>query len=119
MDGIKSFALDETGDILIENKEIQMVNDKELIRQEVWEILSTNKGEWFFNWEQGIEFDNILGKGVTEEAVRNEIVDGLQQVDENLSISDFSMTVKGRKAYVKFNAVNEVTNEEIQVSTTF
>lgn len=116
---MKGFALDSTGDILIENNKIQMVDGKELLRQKVQEVISTNKGEWFANWEQGIEFDNILGKNVTEEAVRNEIIDGLQQVDENLSLSSFSMEVEGRKLKAKFQAVNEETKEEIIVATEF
>ena len=116
---MKSFALDETGDILIFNNQIQMVDGKDLLRQKVWEVISTNKGEWFFDWEQGIEFDNILGKGTTEDAVMNEIIDGLQQVDENLSIADFSMEIEGRTAHIKFKAVNEDTNEEIIVATEF
>ena len=116
---MKSIALDSTGDILIENNKIQMVDGKELTRQKVQEVISTDKGEWYFNREQGIEFDNVLGKGITEEMVRNEIIDGLHQVDPNLNLSSFSMELKGRDAYVKFSALNEEINEEIIVATKF
>lgn len=116
---MKSIALDESGDILIENNVINMVDGDELLRQKVHEVLQTNQGEWFFDWEQGIIFSNILGKGVTEEAVRTEIERGLRQVDEDLTISSFEMSISGRKLTVNFTAVNEDTNEEIKVSTEY
>ena len=116
---MKSLALDETGDLLIENNTLQMVDGNELLRQKVQEVINTNKGEWFFDWEQGIDFSNILGKGVTEEAVMLEIEDGLRQVDENLSISNFSMEKKGRKLTVTFTATDTTTEEEISVTTEF
>ena len=116
---MKSLALDETGDLLLENGAFQMVDGKELIRQKVFEVINTHKGEWPFDWEQGVDQSHFLGKGVTEEAVMAEIADGLKQVDENLSIADFAMTKKGRSISVRFAAVSETTNEEISVTTDY
>lgn len=116
---MKSFALDNSGDLIIENHEIKMVEGDELIRQKVQEIINTNKGEWFMDWEQGIDFSNLLGKGVTEEMVQAEIEDGLQQVDEDLMLSEFSMSVVGRKLFVNFKAINESSDTEIEVATEF
>lgn len=107
--------MDSTGDVLIENNEIQMVEGNELLRQTVQSIIETNKGEWFEDWDEGIEFSNILGKGVTEEMVIAEIEDGLQQVDENLNISNFEMSVKGRVLTVKFTCADEENDTEIEV----
>lgn len=59
---MKSFALDENGDLLIKNGEIQMVSGAELTQQKVKTVLSTNKGEWSLNVDEGIDFKNILGK---------------------------------------------------------
>lgn len=116
---MKSFALDNTGDLIIVNHELKMVEGDELIRQKVQEVINTNKGEWFLDWEQGIDFSNVLGKGVTEEMVKAEIEDGLQQVDEDLIISDFSMATVGRKLLIEFIAINENNGTEIAVSTEF
>ncbi len=46
----------------MKNQEIQMVNGSELLRQTVKTVLSTNKGEWSLNINEGIDFYNILGK---------------------------------------------------------
>lgn len=103
--------------MLIENNEIQMVEGDELLRQTVQSIINTNKGEWFTDWDEGIEFSNILGKGVTEEMVMAEIEDGLQQVDETLNITDFSMSLKERTLTVKFTCTSEDSDTELEVET--
>ena len=59
---MKGFALDKNGDLIIENNEIQMIDGAELTRQTVQTVLSTNKGEWSLNVDEGINFRNILGK---------------------------------------------------------
>lgn len=119
MIAIKDFALDQKGDLIIENSDIQIVEGEELLKQTIKNILSTNKGEWFLDWEQGIEFSNILGKGVTEEIVQAEIEEGLQQVDETLHISEFKMNVNGRSLTVSFKATNEEKDTEIEVTETW
>ena len=58
---MKGFEL-SNGDVVIKNGEIQMVSGAELTRQTVETVLGTNKGEWFFNVDEGITFSNILGK---------------------------------------------------------
>lgn len=113
---VKGFAIDSTGDLLIDNNEIQMVEGEELLKQTVQSIIGTNKGEWFLNENEGIEFSNILGKGVTEEMVKAEIEDGLQQVDDTLSISDFSMSLNERCLTVTFTATNDNGSTEIEVT---
>lgn len=116
---MKSLALNATGDLLIENHALQMVDGNELIRQKVQEVINTNKGEWFFDWEQGIDFSNVIGKGVTEESVRLAIEDGLQQVDEGLIISNFTMVQNDRTLTVKFTAITEADETEIDITTEF
>ena len=52
----------KNGDVLIEKNEIQMISGAELLCQTVKSVLNTNKGEWYFDEDEGIEFSNILGK---------------------------------------------------------
>lgn len=105
----KSFALDSAGDLLIENNEISIVVGESLIQQKVWSVLRTNLKEWFFDWEQGVDFNNLLGKNTNEELVRYEIERGLAQVDETFVITEFVYEVDKvtRKAKVSFKAKNE------------
>lgn len=50
------------GDLVITNNEIELVEGNELKRQTIQSVLSTNKGEWFFDAEEGIDFQSILGE---------------------------------------------------------
>lgn len=59
---MKGFALDERGDLIIENGVIQMVHGVDLTTQTLKSVFSTQKGEWFFNQDEGIEINEILGK---------------------------------------------------------
>lgn len=59
---MKGFALNEQGDLLIENGDIQMAHGAELTKQTIKTVLGTQKGEWFLNWDEGINHNEILGK---------------------------------------------------------
>lgn len=59
---IKGFAVNDKGDVIIESGNIQMVYGSELTKQTIKTVLGTQKGEWFLNWEEGIDHNNILGK---------------------------------------------------------
>lgn len=105
---MKGFALNSDGDVLIENNEITMVYAEDLIRQTVETVLGTNKGEWSLNIEEGITFSNILGKQQDEDVIKNEIYQGLLQVDDTFEITNFSCEfdrVK-RKLIISFIATN-------------
>lgn len=106
---MQGFMLDDDGDVVINNNDIQLVENEELIRQKVRNVLSTNKGEWFLNEDEGINFDNLLGKNNPEELVRAEIEQGIQQVDENFAITEFEMYAdkNSRKLTVNFTATNK------------
>lgn len=103
---MKDLALDSKGDLLIENNDLVLVTGDEEIRQRVECNLGTNKGEWFNDWEQGIRFSNLLGKNVTDEDVRGEVINGLRQVDETFTLDSFTVTRTGRRLAANFTAHN-------------
>ena len=108
------FELDDKGDVVIENNEISLVSGAELIQQKVWTVLQTNLGEWFLDWEQGVDFDNLLGKNTNAELVRFEVERGLAQVDSTFAITEFAYEADdiSRTAKVTFKAQNE-SGEEV------
>ena len=113
---MKGFALNETGDVAIVSDKIPMVSNQYLLQQKVKSVLSTNKGEWFFDLSEGIDFDNLLGKGITEDLVRYEIEQGLMQVDSTFTITEFicKIDVKNRKVKASFKAQTS-SGEEVEV----
>lgn len=102
---MKGFMLDNNGDIVI-NKDIVFVNDLELLRQTIQTVIGTNKGEWWFNKNEGINFNNILIKNPNYDIIRAEIIDGLSQVDGNIELQKFSCLLDKnvRKLYINFSA---------------
>lgn len=103
------FALDEKGDVLIENNEISIVVGDSLLQQKVNNVLRTNLEEWFFDWDEGIDFDNLIGKSTNAEIVQYEIERGLAQVDETFAITEFTYEADRvtRKAKITFRAQTE------------
>lgn len=78
------------GDLVIVGNEISMIEGNNLTTQTIQSVLSTNKGEWIFDPDEGVDFDIVLNG--TENEVRAEIDDGTKQVDNTLSVVDFTLT---------------------------
>ena len=105
---MKGFALDNNGDVIIEKNKIKMIDGVDLINQTVKTVLGTNKTEWFLNVDEGIDFNNLLGKKKDENIIRNEIIQGLQQVDSSFVLEMFTCDFdsKNRKLTISFTAKN-------------
>ena len=117
---MKGFMI-ANGDLVIDNNEISTASDAELIRQTIQSIISTNKGEWLLDEEEGIDFDIVLGvKEVDSAVVKSEIQHALEQVDEKLTIEEFSCEYeKGtRRLNVHFKAKN-ANGEEVVINNTW
>lgn len=115
---MKCFCLDENDDVMIKNNKIQLIYDEELLKQKIQKLLNTNQGEWFSNENEGINFRNILKKGVDEETIKSEILDGLLQIDDTFIITYFNTDIntKSRELKVYFKAENS-SGEKVDVDT--
>ena len=118
------FRLNE-GDIAIENGEIEQIEGDELTAQTIQQVLSTNKDEWLFDTDEGIEFDNILGKRLAstevsptdENVIQAEIEQGIAQVDETLTVSEFACKYDKANRCMKVDfAARTTENETVEVS---
>ena len=56
---MKGFKITD-GDLEFTNGEISMVEDSELKAQTIKQVISTNKGEWLFDKDEGINFRSIF-----------------------------------------------------------
>ena len=94
---------------------IRMVDGNELLAQTVRTVIGTNKGEWIFNKNEGISFKNLLGKNVDEEMLKNEVFQGLLQVDSSFAMTEFSAELdrNTRHIIIHFTAVNS-GGEEVE-----
>lgn len=117
---MRGFKLTNSGDVEIRNNKIQMIADDELARQTIQYLLSTNKGECFYNENEGINFRNLLGKNVEDDTVKSELLDGLMQINDTFAITDFSTerNAETRKLDVKFTA-STADEETVTVDTSY
>ena len=86
---MRGFLLDERGDIVFEKGNIAFVTDNELKAQTLRTVMGTNKGEWFLNANEGVDFKYLLGKGITDDMRLSQCRDACLQVDEALYVSDY------------------------------
>lgn len=78
--------MNEHGDVLIERNEIQMVHGSELKLQTLKTTLATQKGEWFLNWQQGVDYNSILGKkryASKNDGIAKQYIEEIRANDEN------------------------------------
>lgn len=101
------FALDQNGDVVIQNNKIVMVSDNELTRQTMRTVVGTNNGEWFLNTDEGINFKNILVKNPDYDVIKGEVTDGIKQVDKDFVLNSFDYSLdKNRNLKIDFEATN-------------
>lgn len=113
---MKSFALDEAGDLCLKNGDIEMNDGAALLRQTARTLLGTNRGEWFLDEDEGLDFGLVLGKAVPEGRLRDEVQKELLKLDENLVIHAFSTEREGRKLGIRFTAAADGKSVPVDVA---
>lgn len=112
---MKTFELDENGDVIIENNNVKIVEGREELIQQIKLIFRSKQGEWFFNEEYGLNYDNLFQKKVNLDLIRDEIKNGLSQCSAILSIDyiNIEFNKNERKLKISFGATN-TSNESIK-----
>lgn len=101
-------------DLAIENGDFAFTDEDIVQSAEI--LLKSNKGEWFFDKEQGLDFKKIFGK-VSDGAVRHEVIQALSQEPEIKMIEEISVERKtDRQAEVTFRGKTESGEVEGQVN---
>jgi hypothetical protein len=112
---MKTFKLDQNGDVVIKNNQIELVKDIEFVVQTVRQVLNTNLGEWFGDKDEGIDFYVILTKNPDYELVQDTINTAVQKVADSLEIKletdDFTFNVDGRSLAITFTLRAEGVGE--------
>jgi hypothetical protein len=108
------------GDLVLENGDLALVSGGEELAQCCQITLGSNRGEWWFNPEAGLDFDVLLGKGIDEEMVHDAIREALLQEERIVSVDELIVTLdrKARSSVVSFTATGrdgETIQEEVIV----
>ena len=118
---MKNFKLDQDGDVVIKNNQIELVEGIELIAQTVRQVLGTNLGEWFGDEKEGIDFYVILTKNPNFDLIQDTINTAVQLVAESqnveLETDNFKFDVQGRNITITFTlSVNNGESTEVEVT---
>lgn len=112
---MKDFKIDNSGDLVIAKNDLQFVRDKEMTAQKCRLVLSTNKGEWLLNRDEGINFGAILVKNPNRDEIIDTVRDGLRQIDSTFEITEYTFEVIKRHLILTFKAKND-SGEEINLA---
>lgn len=117
---MKGFKLDHSGDVVMRDGDIEMVQDIELVAQTVRQVIGTNLGEWFGDEDEGIDFYVILTKNPNYELIQDTINTAVQLVADNLGVEletdNFTFEVKGRTLAITFTLTATFGSTTIDVT---
>ena len=118
---MKTFKLDDFGDVVIKNDKIELVEDTELLIQTLKQVLNTNLGEWFNDEKEGIDYHVILTKNPNYDLIEDTINTAVQQVAESqnvkLDTDNFTFETKGRNMHITFTlTINEDEQTTVKVA---
>ena len=87
----------------------RIVEGKEAIAVWIWLVLQTPRYRYYvYTWDYGNEFEDLIGKGYTEEYIEAEaqrMTEDCLLVNENIqSITEFSVSMEGDTLTVSFTA---------------
>lgn len=103
---MKDFALDENGDILMENRDIVYIRDQEQEIQKIRQVLGTRSGEWEHDPNEGIDFDALLQKQPDLQRIRETIQNALREVSERYTLQAYDYDVQNGILKIQVSAEN-------------
>ena len=108
---MKDFALDETGDIVIESHDIPWVRDKPQEIQKIRQVLGTKLGEWAYDLNEGIDFEAFSQKYVDLQRIRETIQNALYEINAAYVLQDCSYAVEDHVLSIHITAEGQEPSE--------
>ena len=116
----KTFKLDKSGDVVINNGQIELVSGIEFVAQTVAQVVNTNLGEWFGDKQEGIDRYVILTKNPNYDLIRDTINTAVQRVADTLGVEletdNFTFEVQGRNLAVNFLLTMNEESETVKLA---
>lgn len=111
----------KNGDLVLSENDFLMVDGIDEIGQCIESTLGTNLGEFVLEPGLGIEYLNMLGKGVTDEDIQAEVFAGLAQEERIDTVTEITVVRDNitRRTSVGFSAVaqdGETIESEVELN---
>ena len=119
----QDFELTMSGDVVIRENNLALIEGREVFVQAFRQILSTRLGEYFLNLEEGLDFDVFLGqKELDEELAMNALQQASMQIQDFVKFESISYDYDRitRKLKIELKALFEDgyllnVNEEVNI----
>lgn len=85
---MRSLLIDDTGDLVFENGDLQMSSDIVDVKQSVRIILQTRLEEFYFDQDLGLSHDNLWGKDYDLEFLEQDISESILEQETRIQSVD-------------------------------
>ena len=117
---MKTFKLDQNGDVVIKKNKIELVEGVELVAQTIKQVIGTNLGEWEKDENEGIDFSVILTKNPNFDLVQDTINTAVQKVADTLGVEletdNFVIETNNRNLSISFTLTLEGESTVLNVT---
>lgn len=96
-----------------------IVEDEQEVAQSLDALLSIRKGEFVLDEHVGMDHDNLLGKNVNFDEIRDDIIEALSQDERVELVDDVIISAENRNALITFNAKlidDQEVSEEVEIN---
>ncbi|MGE7880158.1 hypothetical protein [Peribacillus muralis] len=99
---MKSFKLDDNGDLVLENGSFVMIEGDEELAQQARISIKTEKGEWFLDSEEGMVREPLFSKFFNDAEAKDSILESVMGTSEPLNFESiiFNRDTRSRKLTV-------------------
>ena len=114
---MKTLAL-EGNDLKLTKETFLVIEDEQEVAQSLNALLNIRKGEFVLDEHVGMERENMLGKNINLDEIRDDIIEVLSQDERVELVDNVIISVKNRSAKIAFNAKlidGQEVNEEVEL----
>ena len=115
---MKDFLLDENHDIVLENFDLALTDQKTITTQKIKQTLLLFQGEWFLNEEAGMPyFDEILGKQNSISRIKTLYTRAIEEIEEVEKILSLNIELASKERGLKIDVeVLDIYNNLISIN---
>jgi hypothetical protein len=100
----QDLLLNFSGDLAIENGDLQLTANKQTLEQRIKRALLTFKGEWFLNEEIGIPyFQDILGHKNSIATLKDIFINEIQKIEGVKELQDLKIKLDNQERGLEIN----------------
>ena len=110
---MKDLLLSKDHDLVIDKFDLQLTNDKQLVKQRIRQALLAFKGDWFLNTSLGIPYyEEIVGQKNSIDTVKAIFIETIKKVDGVKDLVEFNINLENQSQSlnITFTVIDYLNN---------